>query len=77
MAYVPKVISLTEQDAKWIVENHVNLSHYVRWAIEISRETDKHDLRELVARLRLANQKLLELVSAYENDRKIIREDVK
>lgn len=74
--YVPKMISLEPSDAKWIAEHQINLSHYVRWCLEISKDTDKRDLREVISRLRIANQKLLEIVSAYETERSIRKEDI-
>ena len=48
--YIPKMISLDPGDAEWIKNNNVNLSHYVRWALEVSRVHDEIDMRKLVER---------------------------
>jgi hypothetical protein len=68
MVYVAKMISVQPDQAEWIDKNDVNLSKFVRGAIQIASEQDSRDISEVVRKLRLVNAKLNELLAAYQAD---------
>lgn len=76
MGYVPRMISLQPEHAKWLQVNDINLSKFVRGAIEIAAETDSRDVTQVVAKLRLVNKKLNELLAAYQMDAATKKEGV-
>jgi len=77
MTNVPRMISLTREDDKWLRENEMNASKVMRSAVEICREVDARNPSEVVAKLRLVNKKLNELLAAYQLDAATVNERVR
>lgn len=74
---IGKMISLTQEDYKYIEQRHINLSHFVRWNLEIARETGEDDNRVTVAKLRIVISRLQDLLAAYQMDASTKKEDVR
>ena len=68
MPYVPRMISLEPSQSEWLQRNDINLSKFVRGAIQIASEQDSRDISEVVKKLRLVNARLNELLAAYQLD---------
>lgn len=76
MSYIPKMVSLNVQDATWIAQNQINLSHFLRDSIEICKEVDARSCKPVVQRLRMVNTRLNDLLAAYQMDTAVIKERV-
>jgi len=68
MVYVGKMVSLHPQDAEWVEQEKLNLSQFLRGAIEIAREEQSRDIVKTVSRMRGAIKSLNGLVAAYAED---------
>lgn len=69
MVNVPRMISLEPRDAEWFAGKGINVSGFVRDAVEVCRDVDERKVSGLVSRLRLINGKMQELMAAYEQDK--------
>lgn len=77
MTHVPRMISMDPVQSAWVQENDINLSRFVRRSLEIAMEQDSRDVAEVVAKLRIVNKKLNELLAAYQMDSVVSKESVR
>jgi len=77
MAHVQRMLSLRPDQAEWLHKNDVNLSIFVRRALEIAIEQDSRDISDIVEKLRLVNRRLNELLAAYQMDAATKKESVR
>jgi len=68
MVYVGKMVSLHPQDAEWVEQEKLNLSQFLRGAIEVAREEHSRDLPQVISRMRGAIKSLNGLIAAYAED---------
>lgn len=76
MTNIGKMVSMTPEQARWVDKEGINLSKFLRGAIDIAMEQDTRDCKIVVDKLRLVNKKLNELLSAYQMDAETIKERV-